>query len=95
MFFYFLFCLQALVSSAFISNGLSINIETVSLAPVVNYGSSPNTCGHLLAHDKQLYHVSSENVYQNAQKGSIDTLLTTINVTTSPNTVLDFGVSYS
>ena len=93
MFFYILQLLLTLSTPTFVFNGLNIDIYTISSAPVVNYGSDPNTCGILLAHNNQVYHTSSANVYQNADKGSLDSYSTVRNVTNPPVQVLSFAVS--
>ena len=94
MFFYIWQLLLTFSAPTFVFNGLNIDIHTISSAPVVNYGSKPNTCGNLLAHYNQLYHTSSANVYQNAHKGSLDAYTTVINVTNPPVQVLSFSVSH-
>ena len=91
--FFYLFFLTSTLASASISNGVAIDFEMVSSAPVVTYGSSLDRCGQLLAHYNQLYHVSQDNVYQSALKGSLNSLTSVLNVTTLPNRVLDFGLS--
>ena len=59
MCFEILFLFLNLATPTFVFNGLNIDIEMISSAPVVNYGSSPNTCGNLQAHNNQAYHVST------------------------------------
>ena len=92
MFFEILFLLLSLATPTFVFNGLNINIEMISSAPVVNYGAIPNTCGILLAHNNQVYHASTENLYQNAFKGSLDNYTTVLNITNVPTKILGFGI---
>ena len=93
MFFGILFLLLNLATPTFVFNGRNIDIEIISSAPVVNYGTKPNTCGILQAFNNQAYHASTENVYQNAFKGSLDSYTTVLNISNVPTKILEFGIS--
>ena len=68
-----------------------ISIDTVSSATVS--GSTPPTdsCGKMMAHPNQLYHVGTNNIFQSAMKNNLNLLTSAFNPSLS--NVVDFSVS--
>ena len=79
--FLFLFFLyQLLLANTFHFEDVVISITSVSTGSIFNT-TAGNKCKKLIARSAQVYHVSSQSVYQSWPKNSLSTPTDTINVT--------------
>ena len=93
MFFYILKTLFTLVSSAFVFDDITIELQPQGSSPIVKYTSSPDTCGRIVARTNQIYHISTENLFQSIPKRILSMNTNLLNVSEPSLQVSTFDVS--
>ena len=93
MYFFVLKAFLILATSAFVFGEKTIELQPLDSTPIVNYNSTSDTCGKIVARTNQIYHVSTQNVFQSIPKVIFSMNTNILNVSSPPLQVTDFDVS--
>ena len=92
MFFYILSLVVLTAAYNYTFDDAKISLSTVSTTSIVDYSSSPDTCGKLIVWINQVYHLSTTNVFQSSVKGALPTHTSLFNVSTLYDNI-DYSVN--
>ena len=93
MYFFVLKTILALATSTTIIGDKTIELQPIDSTPIVNYNSTSDTCGKIVARVNQIYHISTKNVFQSIPKTIFSLNTNLLNVSSPSLQVTAFDVS--